>query len=154
MRPTYNLLEEYIMKMYHSIGIYHPHQLDNEDISSRLGMVLVYMPAKSFNVENLIVLDERNSDTEQWQDFGHELCHALMHIGNQNRMPLPFRLYQEWKASSFSLHACIPTFMLDKMELPESEAKAVNMIHETFGVEYSFAKKRLDQYIRNKMCIS
>ena len=149
MRPTYNLLEEYIMTMYQSIGIYHPHQLDMEDIASRLGMTLIYMPVSSFNVEKAIILDVRKSDTEQWQDFGHELCHALLHIGNQNIMPLPFRLYQEWKAVSFALHACVPTFMLERLNLPGSEPKAIYMIQETFKVDCHFAKKRLNQYILN-----
>ena len=147
MRPTYNMLEEYIIKMYKSIGIFHPHQLDMEDIASRLGMTLIHMPVSSFNVEKTIILDVRKSDIEQWQDFGHELCHALMHIGNQNIMPLPFRLYQEWKAISFALHVCIPTFMLEQMKLTGDESKDIWMIQEKFHVEREFAQNRLQHYL-------
>lgn len=149
MRYSYNLLEEYIKKMYKSIGIHHPHQLDMEDIASRLGMGLIYMPVNSFNVEKTIILDVRKNDSELWQDFAHELCHALVHVGNQNIMPPPFRLYQEWKADSFAYHACIPTFMLDGMDLPTNERKAVWTIQETFHVEREFAEKRLHQYVNN-----
>lgn len=151
MRQTFNLLEEYIVKMYQSIGIYHPHQLDMEDIASRLGITLIYMPVSSFNVEKTIILDVRKKDTEIWQEFGHELCHALMHIGNQNIMPLPFRLYQEWKADSFAQHACVPTFMLDRMNLTGEERKALWKIQEKFHVEREFAEKRLQQYVCNTM---
>lgn len=151
MRPTYNLLEEYIMKMYHSIDIYHPHQLDMEDIASRLGMTLIHMPVSSFNVEKAIILDVRKKDTEIWQEFGHELCHALMHIGNQNIMPPPFRIYQEWKADSFALHVCVPTFMLDGLNLTGDECKAIWKIQEKFHVEREFAEKRLQQYVCNTM---
>lgn len=149
MRPTYNMLEDYVMKMYQSIGIYHPHQLDMEDIASRLGMTLIHMPVSSFNVEKTIILDVRKNDTEQWQDFGHELCHALMHIGNQNIMPLPFRLYQEWKADSFAQHACVPTFMLERTKLEGDESIDIWMIQEKFCVEREFAQKRLQHYLNN-----
>ncbi|WP_411810215.1 ImmA/IrrE family metallo-endopeptidase [Bacillus altitudinis] len=34
-----------------------------------------------------IIIDNRLSPQEQWQNFGHELCHALRHEGNQLIMP-------------------------------------------------------------------
>ena len=150
MKPIYTHLEDYIYNLYSNIGISHPRQLNPEIVASRLGLTLLYMPIDSVTGGNLIILDERLTDPQQWQDFGHELCHSLFHPSNQLKIPKPFKEYQEWKANSFAEHACIPTFMLEKMELPDSEAKAVNMIHETFCVEYSFAKKRLNQYFRNR----
>ncbi|WP_149865378.1 ImmA/IrrE family metallo-endopeptidase [Bacillus zhangzhouensis] len=35
----------------------------------------------------LFLINTRLSPQEQWQDFGHELCHALRHEGNQLIMP-------------------------------------------------------------------
>lgn len=154
MTHTYNLLEEYIKKMYTSIGIYHPHQLDMEIITSRLGMSLVYYDKRSVQAEGVMFIDERISKVEQWQEFCHELCHALYQVGNQHIMPPPFRLYQEWKADSFMLHACVPTFMLDRFDIPSNESKAIYLIQKTFNVEYDFAKKRLELYLRNRRSIS
>jgi hypothetical protein len=153
MRYTYNLMEEYIKKMYNTIGIYWPHQLDMESIAARLGTTLVYLPYGSMTFENAILIDDRLTSNQQWQEFGHELCHIEWHDGNQRVLPSSFLEYQEWKASNFAYHACVPTFMLDIMELPDCEAQAVNMIQETFHVEYSFAKKRLDLYLQNLMSI-
>ena len=56
--------------------------------------------------------------------------------------PSSFLEYQEWKASNFAYHACVPTFMLDRMDLPTNWRKAVWMIQETFHVDLEFAEIR------------
>ena len=146
MRRSFTHLEEYIYAMYTKIGIYHPHQLDIEDIASRLGMQVFYMPHKPMYINGVFFLDNRTTATKQWQSFCHELCHALLHAGDQLNMPPPFRDYQEWQADSFALHACVPTSMLIDIGLPSDEKRAVWMVQETFGVEYDFAAKRLDKW--------
>ena len=83
---------------------------------------------------------------EQWQDFGHELCHVLWHTGNQLVMPPLYRDYQEWKAFNFGMHVCVPTFMLDDMNFPRDFGGAVSLIQETFNVTYDFAEMRLEQW--------
>lgn len=143
-------MEEYIKKMYNTIGIYCPHQLDMESIAARLGTTLVYLPYGSMTFENAILIDDRLTSNQQWQEFGHELCHVEWHDGNQRVLPSSFLEYQEWKASNFAYHACVPTFMLDGMDLSANERKAVWTIQETFHVEREFAEKRLHQYISNK----
>lgn len=151
MRYTYNSMEEYVKKMYNTIGIYWSHQLDMETIASRLGATIVYLPYESVTVHDLILIDDRLTESEQWQDFGHELCHIEWHDGNQRVLPSSYSEYREWKAYNFAYHACVPTFMLDRMILPSSEAKAIWMIQEKFGVERDFAKKRLHQYLNNQI---
>ena len=145
----YNHSEDYVNHMYQSININHPHQLDPEDIAARNGLSLVYMKAPSMRMGNIIVINEELSEEEQWQQFGHELCHALWHSGNQLRMPVPFRVYQEYKANNFAQYACIPSFMLRNMKLPKNEEIALSIIQREFKVNRTFAKKRLDQYLRN-----
>lgn len=149
MGNTYNNMEEYIQKLLNSIGIYHPHQLNLEDVSARLGLAIYYIPHDSMAIGGKLFLNNRKSDHGQWQDFGHELAHALWHAGDQAIIPLSMREYQEWKAENFAQHLCIPTFMLDKMKLPNYEKEAVWIIMETFGVERCFAEKRLRQYLAN-----
>ena len=149
MSYTYNWSEEYINNFYRAIDIYHPHQLDIEEIASRNGLSVAYLSTEPMNIKNVIVLDDRTAAAEQWQDFGHELCHALWHSGNQITMPMPYQVYQENKSNNFAQYACIPSFMLHGMKLPTHEKEAVWMIMETFGVERWFAEKRLQQYLRN-----
>lgn len=137
------------MQMLNRIDIYHPAQLSIENIYPRLGLAIYYIPHNSMAIADNLFLDNRQCDAAQWQVFGHELCHALWHAGDQALIPLSMREYQEWKAENFSQHLCIPTFMLDKIKLPEHENEAVWMIMETFGVERWFAEKRLRQYLNN-----
>jgi len=151
MKHTYTYLEDYVLKFYSKIDIFHPYQLEPEIITTRLGMSLVYIPYNSMNAGNTIFLDDRLTVPQQWQDFGHELCHALWHTGNQLNLPLPYKEYQEWKADNFAHHVCIPTFMLDRMNLNRNEHKNVWKIQEMFQVEREFAEKRLQQYVCNTL---
>lgn len=149
MANTYNNLEEYVKRLLHRIDIYHPHQLNIEDLHSRLGIEVHYIDQDAMFVFGRIFLDNRTSKETQWEDFGHELCHALWHAGNQALIPLSMREYQEWKAENFAQHLCVPSFMLNTMKMPDSERQAVWMIQEEFGVSKKFAEKRLEQYVRN-----
>lgn len=149
MANTYNNLEEYILQLLNRISIFHPHQLNIENIYPRLGLSLHLIPYDSMYVAGNVFLDSRKSENQQWQDFGHELCHALWHAGDQALIPLSMREYQEWKAENFAQHLCIPSFMLNNINLPAYERDAIWLIQETFSVEHDFAKKRLEQYLRN-----
>lgn len=126
-----------------------PRQLDMETIATRLGMTLEFYPHESMVIDQTIFVDERLSPQQQWQDFGHELSHALLHVGNQVCVPLPFKLYQEWKAANFAFHVCVPTFMLLDTELPAEEKMAIYEIQTSFKVEREFAQKRLHQFLAN-----
>lgn len=149
MANTYNHLEEYILQLLNRIGIYHPHQLNIENIYSRMGLVIHYIPHDAMFIAGNLFLDSRKNSAQQWQDFGHELCHALWHAGDQAIIPLSMREYQEWKAENFAQNLCVPSFMLKDIDLPAYEREAVWMIQEKFGVDRQFAEKRLEQYIRN-----
>lgn len=149
MGNTYNNLEEYIRRLLNDISIFHPHQLNIETVSTRLGLVVHYFPHDAMYVEGNIFLDSRQNDAEQWQDFGHELCHARWHAGDQALIHVMMRELQEWKANNFAMNLCIPSFMLDNFNLTAYERDAVWMIMEMFGVEREFAEKRLEQYLRN-----
>lgn len=149
MTDSYNNLEEYVLRLFNLIDIYHPPQLTIENIYQRLGLAVHYLPYDAMFVAGNLFLDSRRNDAEQWQDFGHEVAHALLHAGDQAVLPLSMREYQEWKAENFSQHFCIPSFMLNNLILPNYEREAVWLIMENFGVEREFAEKRLQQYLRN-----
>lgn len=151
MQYIYTTIEEYVHVMYESIDVFRPIQLDPETIAARLGLSVLYAPAPSIYLDGLITVDERLTDAQQWQSFNHELCHALWHVGNQIQLPPPFRQYQEEKAKQFARHACIPTSMLMRLDLPDHEAAALDVLCRTFCVEPDFARQRLHQYIRNHL---
>jgi Zn-dependent peptidase ImmA (M78 family) len=74
-----------------------------------------------------------------WQELYHLLCHS----GNQTELSFPFVQLQEWQAKTFALLFCMPTFMLEKLDLPFHRQLAINEASHTFNVEYSFAEERL-----------
>jgi Zn-dependent peptidase ImmA (M78 family) len=144
------LLEQQIKNLYHSLGIYRPDQIDLEDIASKLSIWVHVAPfhskAQKFRGHYSIVLDSRLSEYERWEDFGHELCHVLMHVGNQLKMPKPFKEFQEAKANNFAQHFCVPTFMLLDSGIPCTWNEAVLFIMETYNVSEHFARKRLEHF--------
>lgn len=139
----YSHLEDYIRDLLLSFSIRAPDALNIQTISSLLNLKVIYGDV-SLRYNNYIVL-KKASPEKEWQTFGHEIGHVLMHVGNQLYMPPPFREYQEWKANIFMYHFCVPTFMLDQIDLPINQYEAVSLIAHTFNVEYEFARKRLEK---------
>jgi Zn-dependent peptidase ImmA (M78 family) len=141
-----SLLEDWIKNFYYSIDIYHAHQLDFLDIAARLGLVVSFEEMSSRFYDGEIIIEDRLSSQEQWQDFAHELCHVLRHAGNQIYMPKMFLELQENQAIYFAYHFCIPTFMLLKLEMPNHRNQAIYYLANTFNVTNKFASQRFDQY--------
>lgn len=140
----YTHLEDYIFKLYHSIGIRTTDQLDLFSIATLLKVEIVYRKT-IFRFGNEVIL-KNNSPSEQWMDFGHELGHVLLHSGSQLNMYPLYREYQEWRADLFALHFCVPTFMLE-----QSKEVTVYEVMEVFSVDYQFAQKRLEMYKRKSL---
>ncbi|PYI52539.1 phage portal protein [Paenibacillus flagellatus] len=145
-------LEQTIERIYSTMDIREPHQLDVETISHKLGIWVHYAPFSSRAIDRgglqSIVLDNRLSRQEQWQDFGHELCHLMHHAGNQLSMGESFIRLQETKATNFAYQFCVPTFMLLAVELPRLESEAAASIAAVFGVTSEFAGERLKRHRR------
>lgn len=148
-------LEDFIQSMYKDIRIYNPKELNPSSISKRLGVKLFYWKDKTqvlfIRNATFIFINANLSPAAQWQDFCHELCHVVFHIGNQKFMNPMFREYQEWKANNFMYHACVHTFMLDSLEIKDMTTYNIHKIQTLFNVEYEFAQQRLNQYITNKL---
>ncbi|KIL46431.1 hypothetical protein KP77_25580 [Jeotgalibacillus alimentarius] len=145
-------MEDYVQKMYESIDIYKPEQLDMETIASRLGVSLILEETNSRCMDTyedcFIFIDSRLSDQQQFEEFCHELCHAMWHMGTQRNMPLPYMLYQEWKAEGFMLQAAVPSFMLESViSKAHYKHEAVALISKTFGITEDTAFKRLKQHL-------
>lgn len=147
---SYNRLEDTIKEIYTKLDVFHPRQLDIELIASRLGFSIAYIHGISKYIESIktICIKKSLSREEQWQDFGHELCHALWHAGNQMSMPIDWRHYQEWQANSFSFEACVPRFLLEAELKENPTVHPINLISEKFGVTNEFAFERYLIHIR------
>ena len=141
---TYNRLEDTIKKIYMGIGVADVRQLDMELIASRLGFTVIYIRGVSKYIDSMktICLQDSLSPEEQWQDFGHELCHALWHAGNQLSMPINWRMFQEWQARSFAYEACVPRFLLEEELARNKTINPILLIHEKFGVSLKYAANR------------
>jgi Zn-dependent peptidase ImmA (M78 family) len=154
MTYIFTPIEDYVQKLYHHLSIHVPEQIDMIDIAAKLDVWLHFECIGSKAIERngiySIFIDNRISNQEQWQDFGHELCHALIHCGNQLQLPKDFISFQESKARNFALHFCIPTFMLEKLELPTMKKEAIEFIAMTFNVTTDFAKKRMERWIQQQ----
>ncbi|MCM3663488.1 ImmA/IrrE family metallo-endopeptidase [Mesobacillus subterraneus] len=146
MNYNTTLLEDWIENFYINLGIFHPHQIDLHSIAYRLGYSVTYRNISSRFYETEIIIDERISPQEQWQEFAHELCHAERHAGNQLVMPKSFLELQEFQANLFAYHFCVPTFMLLRLQLPENTKQAIYFISNTFFVTLEFAEYRLNLY--------
>lgn len=158
MTAYYTHTEDYIKILYEKIAITQPQELKFQEIAKQLGIRVFFWPEPSqalFNGEKgYILLNETLTIQKQWQDFNHELAHLLLHIGRQRKLPESFRTYQESKANNFMYHACVPTFMLDEMELFDVTAHTVGIVQATFNVERDVAVKRLTSYLTRKQSIS
>lgn len=145
-------LEEEIKKMYLSWGIQHPFQIDLFKIADKLDIWIHIADFESQACERnglmSIVLDIFKSESEQWEDFGHELKHILHDAGNQLEVSDAFANYQEVKANNFALQFCVPTFMILESGLPPSWNEAILFIMETFNVTEDFARKKLLHFER------
>ena len=144
---NYTHLEDDIFELFTSIGIANPSDLKMGDIAARLGVEISYRRDWFSYKDDVVIV--RGSPQEEWQSFGHEICHHLRHCGNQLLLPRMFVDLQEWQADHFAYHFCVPTFMLEKMELVQHRKENIWNICNTFNVDYEFAKKRLEMY-RNK----
>ncbi|GIN93377.1 phage-like element PBSX protein XkdA [Siminovitchia terrae] len=150
----YSYLEDFIKNLYQTIGINTPTELDMKSIAGCLNIELQFWDEPSEAVRDAgipwIFINEKLSPKEQWQDFCHELCHALQHVGDQRNLPVEFRLYQEVKADNFMYNFCIPTFMLEDYEFPKYKWQAIQQIANDFNVTIEFASIRFNMYQNKK----
>lgn len=96
---VYSNLEDFVTEIHRKIGILTPNEIDMQMIADSLNIKPHFWDESSQATESAgehrIFINEILSLMEQWQDFGHELCHVLQYAGNQHNLPLKFRLYQE-----------------------------------------------------------
>lgn len=150
MEYTYTPLEEYIKKLYQqTLNINEPMFINMPEIAIQLKIKLCYFDEQSTAMcrkgNYRIFLNELLSPQEQWQDFGHELCHVLRHDGSQDKMGKPLLYLQENQANNFMLHFCVPTFMLLNYQIANyfNILDGIPFVTKNFNVTEEFARQRL-----------
>src|SRR5690606_15109126 len=137
-----------IYNFLHSFNIIRPEQLTIENIASIIGLPVRYWSYSSESIfvrdKKMVFINENVSIQKQWQEFGHELCHILWHVGRQEHLRKDFYLLQEWQADAFSYHFCVPTFMLNQLK-----GVTAYEVMEIFNVEFDFAVRRLEIHKNN-----
>jgi Zn-dependent peptidase ImmA (M78 family) len=150
---SYTPLEEYIKDLYHELSIFVPGQIDMLDICKKLNINLDFdssigsVAYERKNTLNMIINTYQTSQ-QQWQDFGHELCHLLKHGGSQRKLNKMFILRQEFQANNFMYHFCVPTFMLLNYDINNyfNIKDGIPFITQTFNVSQEFAEQRLSHF--------
>lgn len=140
-----NKIEIYVMNFFKSLNIFEPQQLTIENLSESMNLPIVFWNYASeitvYKGRYKIFINESLCNRQRWQEFGHEIGHFLLHVGNQSNMNHIFRSYQEKQAEYFAYHFCVPTFML--YDLKEVD---VYDVMNLFNVEFDFAFRRLEMY--------
>lgn len=95
-----------------------------------------------------IYVDARDSTKTQREQFFHELCHILRHVGNQPIIQLSFRKWQELDAKRFVKCAAIPFDMVKDWDL--DDAQIIKKASKIFCVTEELCQERFLQ-IRNRI---
>ena len=132
-------MEDFINQLYINLHVNNPNQLEIAYLAKRLNLN-IYYGRTGLRLDNNIVIRRSNKQRE-WQLFGHEVGHYLRHAGNHLAMHSLFMDMQEYQATNFAYHFCVPTFMLREI----SELNVYNVMN-LFNVEYGFASRRLEMY--------
>ena len=95
-----------------------------------------------------IIIDSRECEEIQREQFFHELCHILRHCGHQSMMPEAFRELQERDARHFTLYAALPSHMIKHYDF--TDELIIGTLSETFMVRKELVVERLDRIYRNQ----
>ncbi len=154
MMMFYNFtrIEKWITDEYLKNNIHTPEDIDIEKLASVYNVAIWMFPMDArydiFNGKKIIVIDSRTTIEEQREQFFHELCHILFHVGHQSRMHEPFREMLEWEADNFVMYAALPYHMIERYDLTNEY-----LIHELaseFKVTKTLCQKRMEQ-IKNRI---
>lgn len=144
-------LEDWIVNRYAKLHIHVPKDIDIKQLAYHHSIFIHYKPMPSrydvYGRYRGIVLDERSSIEEQREQFFHELCHILRHVGHQTMMPDAFRELQEWDANRFTMYAVLPYFMVKEYDFYDDQL--IYNLATDFKVTKKLVIKRLDHIKRN-----
>lgn len=147
-------LDSWIARLYKSLGIYTPKDINEHKIANQLKIHLSYSERRCYARDEgrfkLINLNKNIQPHEQREIFFHELYHILRHSGYQYQyksMPHSFRELQEWDAAHFTRYAAIPFHMLKYIDF--KSPYLIETMSNTFKVSEELCEYRVDHIFRN-----
>ncbi|MDQ0299688.1 Zn-dependent peptidase ImmA (M78 family) [Salibacterium salarium] len=139
--------EDYVLRLYDRLDIYHPKQIIEKNIARRLHIFLKYHDDGSTYKETgkfrAIILQRGLSPEEHRIQFFHELGHVLRHHGNRLFLPEGFADFLEWDSKLFELYASLPYHMLKNYDWDALDI--IEQLSEDFVVPEDFVERRLRQ---------
>lgn len=138
-------MEKWIADEYVKYNILSPDNIDIEVLADIYNVIIWKFPMEArydiFENRKFIVIDSRTSSEIQREQFFHELCHVLFHVGHQSDMNDPFRKLLEWEADNFVLYASLPYFMIKEYDL--TSEYIIHELSNDFNVTASLCKKKI-----------
>lgn len=151
MGYTTTVLEDWITKKYERNKILSPPEIDLQQIAKSERIFIHRKPMSArydkYGRYQAIVLDSRCTPEEQREQFFHELCHILRHVGHQSMLPEAFRELQEWDANRFAMYAALPYFMVKKYDY--FNPSLIEDLARDFKVSEELCVKRMEHIKRN-----
>ena len=151
---TTTALEDWVSTWYKNRKFDYPVDLKLRKIAMQYEIFIHYKPLDTryarFGRYKEIVINSTLSNVYQREQFFHELCHAIRHVGKQTMMADAFRELQERDATHFTLYAALPYHMVRRYNLEDPEILD-RWVHD-FKVSYELCEERLNQIKRRSGC--
>jgi Zn-dependent peptidase ImmA (M78 family) len=144
-------LEEWINHHYRRGELFHPSDLEIGSIASLFDTHVTTTRGRStvtYEDDFWVIFIQSGLDEAQKREvFFHELCHPVMHFGDQRDMPKSLKDMQEEQAAHFQLYASMPIYMFEEYR-DLDYGLMVRSVSEDFRLPIALVKKRVDQIQR------
>jgi len=147
-------LEQWISQYYMNNGILYPSDLNIETVASIFGVEIRYYEGPCFaeweeeeDGYSFIFLNKNKHPYKLKNDFFHELCHPLRHVGQQDLLPVLFQELQEIQATQFQLVSAMPYYLLKQLSVERYLSDYIFSLSEAFGQPAVFVERRISQVV-------
>jgi Zn-dependent peptidase ImmA (M78 family) len=146
-------LEEWIQKQYQQNGIRYASDLDIDLVASIFGVEVRLYRGPSFaewkeKEYSFVFINSNLAEEQRREQFFHELCHPVQHVGRQENMPRTFIELQEIQAAQFQLYAAMPFYILREFKGINDRQTYISVLSREFKLSIPFVQKRVDQIER------
>lgn len=149
-RYTTTVLEDWVTDLYLQLNMKRSKQLKPSILAKYFKIFIKQeeMPARFdvFGRYQAIMVDSREPIEIQREQFYHELCHILRHVGHQSLMPDAFRELQERDAKHFTKYAALPYHIITRYDY--FDPMIIQTLSQDFAVTESLCLERLLQIER------
>lgn len=149
-----SIIESWISSIYQQNSINTPQELSMQTVANIFNIELIFYDGPVFadwEDDNYacIFLNQHNSYDVQNNDFFHELCHPLRHVGCQSELPVLFQQLQERQAAQFQLVAAMPIYLVRQVPTQLYWERYIDDLAHIFQQPKRFVQKRIHQIINN-----